>query len=97
MLRLARCVGWALAHAAPTPSKMKKEPKMSNKMLPTIKLMTLILTLVLALISILYILNVFPGALATKVIPKLIAVMAIITATALITIFLASNQKNNQA
>ena len=65
---------------------------MSNKMLPTIKLMTLIFTLVLALISILYILGIFSGALAARVIPKLIAVMAIITATALITIFLATNK-----
>ncbi|MHC4745530.1 MAG: hypothetical protein ACYS8Z_26750 [Planctomycetota bacterium] len=65
---------------------------MSNKMMPTIKLMTLIFTLVLALISILYVLGLFPEGLAAKVVSKLIAVMAIMTATALITIFLASNQ-----
>lgn len=65
---------------------------MSNATLSTIKLMALISTLVLALISILYVLGVFPGSLAARVVPKIMAIMAILTATALITIFLAGNQ-----
>lgn len=69
---------------------------MPNKMLPTIKIMTLILTLLLAFISILYVLGIFSGDLAARVIPKLIAIMAIITATALITIYLAGNKKSDQ-
>ena len=65
---------------------------MSHATLSTVKLMALISTLVLALISILYVLDVFSGNLAARVVPKIMAVMAILTATALITIFLARNQ-----
>lgn len=65
---------------------------MSNRTLSTIKLMALISTLVLALISILYVLDVFSGDLAARVVAKIMAVMAILTAAALITILLAGNQ-----
>ena len=65
---------------------------MSHATLSTVKLMALISTLVLDLISILYVLDVFSGNLAARVVPKIMAVMAILTATALITIFLAGNQ-----
>jgi len=65
---------------------------MSNRTLSTIKLMALISTLVLALISILYVLDVFSGDFAARVVLRIMAIMAILTATALITIFLAGSQ-----
>ena len=58
--------------------------------------MALVFTLALALISILYVLDIFPGDLARRVVAKTIAIMAILTATALITIFLAGNQSKQQ-
>ncbi|HLB72455.1 MAG TPA: hypothetical protein VJJ98_00400 [Sedimentisphaerales bacterium] len=68
---------------------------MSKRTLSTIKLMALVFTLVLALISILYVLDIFPGDLATRVVVKAMAIMAILTATALITIFLTGTRKTS--
>ena len=65
---------------------------MSKRTISTIRLMALVFTLALALISILYVLDIFPGDLARRVVAKTIAIMAILTATALITIFLTGTR-----
>ena len=65
---------------------------MSNRTLSTLKLIALVFTFVLALIAIMYILGLFPGQLG-RVFRKIIAIMAILTAASLITIFLTGSQK----
>ncbi len=65
---------------------------MANRILPTLKLMVLIFTIVLALIAILYVLDVLSGELLGRVVLKIMAVMGILIGASLIAILLTGNQ-----
>jgi len=65
---------------------------MAKRVLPTLKLIVLIFTLILALIAILYVLGVFPAEHTRRVIAKTIAIMAIVIGASLITLFLSTGQ-----
>ncbi len=65
---------------------------MAKRVLPTLKLIVLIFTIVLALIVILYVLGVFPAEHTRRVIAKTIVIMAIVIGTSLITLFLSTGQ-----
>jgi hypothetical protein len=65
---------------------------MTNRILPTLKLVVLVFTIVLALIAILYVLDVLSGELLGRVVLKIMAVMGILIGASLIAILLTGNQ-----
>jgi len=65
---------------------------MAKRVLPTLKLIVLIFTIILALVVILYVLGVFPAEHTRRVIAKTMAIMAIVIGASLITLFLSTSR-----
>jgi len=65
---------------------------MAKRVLPTLKLIVLIFTIILALIAILYVLGLFPAEHTRRVIAKTIVIMVIVIGASLITLFLSTSQ-----
>ena len=67
---------------------------MAKKMLLTLKTMAMILTVILALIAILYVLDIFTGEYLRNLAIKTMEIMGILTGLSLVIIFLtASHEK----
>ena len=65
---------------------------MSNRALPVLRLIVLIFTMVLALIAVLYVLDLFPAEHVRPVIAKIMAIMGIVTGASLIAVWVIGNQ-----
>jgi hypothetical protein len=65
---------------------------MAKRVLPTLKVIVLIFTIILALIVILYVLGLFPAEHTRRVIAKTMGIMVIVVGASLITLFLSTGQ-----
>ena len=65
---------------------------MANRALPILRLIVLIFTMILALIAVLYVLDLFPAEHIKRVVAKIMAIMGIVTGASLIAILVTGNQ-----
>ncbi|MCK9555928.1 hypothetical protein M0R36_08980 [bacterium] len=67
---------------------------MTKKILIALRGIALVTTLILAFITILYIIDIFSGELLKELMVKIIKIMGVVAGTSLVTIFLIGNGKD---